>query len=468
MSGESTAEPRSSAKAHSGANAHSSAKGRRSQAHRSGGCQYRPAVDPRPYLSLFRRNPDFTRLYVAQLISFGGDWFATVALLGLALELTDSTTVASLVLVLQTAPFFLASPYAGVLADRLDRRKLMIASDVGRAVVALGFLLARDAATLWIALACVALLSVGAAFFEPTATASLPNLVDEDDLPAANALIGAAWGTMLAVGAALGGVVAGLAGRDAAFAVNALSFAVSAILIWRIRRPFKAHLSAQEAADIEAAGGMGGLRRSLHETLALIRRSPMVGALLMTKTTFGVGMGVILLLAVFAEDVFKAGDAGIGLLFAARGAGALVGPFIGRRYMTDDARGLLRMIGVALSAFLVGYALLPASPSIALASVCVFIAHLGGGAQWTLSSYGLQVAVPDRLRGRVFSFDYALVLMATTVSTFVAGVLAEVAGPVTTLYVLVAAVAMAGLLWLAWTRPLRRIGRPPTEVPDRA
>jgi len=413
-------------------------------------------VDPRSYLSLFRRNPDFRRLYVAQLISFGGDWFATVALLGLALEFTDSATVASLVLVLQTAPFFLASPYAGVLADRLDRRKLMIAADVGRAVVSLGFLLARDSSTLWIALVCVALLSIGAAFFEPTATASLPNLVEEDDLPAANALIGAAWGTMLAVGAGLGGLVAGLVGRDAAFLVNALSFAVSGLLIWRVRRPFKASLTAEEQAVLEAAGGMGGLRRSLKETLSLVRRSPIVGALLTTKATFGVGMGVVLLLAVFGEEVFQAGDAGIGLLFAARGAGALVGPFIARRYMTDDDRGLLRTIAVAIGAFLLGYALLPASPTILLACLCVFFAHLGGGAQWSLSSYGLQVSVPDRLRGRVFSFDYALVLLATTLSTIVAGVLAEFVGPILTLYVLVAAVALAGLIWLVWTRPLRR------------
>lgn len=413
-------------------------------------------MDPRAYLSLLRRNPAFARLYVAQLLSFGGDWFATVALLGLALEFTDSTTVASLVLVLQTAPFFLASPYAGVLADRVDRRKLLIASDVGRAVVALGFLLARDASTLWIALVCVALLSVGAAFFEPTATASLPNLVEKEDLPAANALIGAAWGTMLAVGAGLGGLVAGLVGRDAAFLVNALSFAVSALLIWQVRGSFKAPLSAEEAAGVEAAGGMGGMRRSLSETLALVRRSPIVGALLMTKTTFGVGMGVILLLAVFAEEVFDAGDAGIGLLFAARGAGALMGPLIARRYMTDAGGGLLRMIGIALGAFVLGYAVLPASPTILLAAVCVFTAHLGGGAQWSLSSYGLQVAVADRLRGRVFSFDYALVLMATTVSTIASGILAELFGPVVTLYALMAAVALAGILWLLWTRPLRR------------
>ena len=174
--------------------------------------------DPRPYLRLFQRNPAFTRLYAAQLISFAGDWFATVGLLGLALELTGSTAVASLVLVLQTGPFFLASPYAGHLgrSTRSPAPARGVGPRAGRDRAGIPAR-SRDASTLWIALVCVALLSVGSAFFEPTSSASLPNLVEKDDLPVANALIGAAWGTMLAVGAALGGLVAAVAGRDAAF-----------------------------------------------------------------------------------------------------------------------------------------------------------------------------------------------------------------------------------------------------------
>jgi MFS family permease len=435
---------------------------------------HRAAVDAHRYVRLLRHNPDFTRLYVAQLISFAGDWFATVALLGLALELTGSTAVASLVLVLQTGPFFIVSPIAGILADRFDRRRLLIAADVARAVVALGFLLARDASTLWIALVCVALLSAGAAFFEPTSSASLPNLVDAEDLPAANALMGAAWGTMLAVGAALGGVVAGILGRDAAFVLNGVSFAVSAMLIVGIRRSFRAPsepspgaASADGPGERTLAGGvrgLGGLRHAFTETTALVSRSPMVGALLVTKATFGVGMGVVLLLAVFATDVFRAGDAGIGLLFAARGLGALVGPFVGRRRMTGDDAGLLAVIALALGAFLLGYALLPLAPTIALGAACVFMAHLGGGTQWTLSSYGLQRAVPDAIRGRVFSFDYALVLMATTISTLVAGILTGLIGPAATLYVLIGAAAVSGVLWLAWTRPLRAATGHPSGV----
>src|SRR5437762_3316972 len=152
----------------------------------------------RPYLTLLRHNPAFTRLFSAQLISFAGDWFATVALLGLALELTGSPAVASLLLVVQTGAFALASPIAGVLADRYDRRRLMVTADLARVPVALAFLLARNQETLWIAFVAAACLALGAAVFEPTSSASLPNLVEEGELPEANVLIGSAWGTMLA------------------------------------------------------------------------------------------------------------------------------------------------------------------------------------------------------------------------------------------------------------------------------
>lgn len=405
-------------------------------------------------LRLLRRNRDFRRLYLAQLISFAGDWFATVALLGLALELTGSSAVASLVLILQTGPFFLVSPLAGVLADRFDRRRLLIGADLARAVFSLGFLLARDSSSLWIALVCVGLLSAGAAFFEPTSSASLPNLVDEEDLPAANALIGSAWGTMLAVGAALGGLVATFLGRDAAFILNAASFLASAVLIVGIHRSLRA-ASSPRTGD-SGVRAVGGLRVALTETMALARGSRMVGALLLTKATFGMGMGVVLLLAVFASDVFRAGDAGIGVLFAARGGGALVGPFLARRRMAGSEGALLSTIALALGVFVAAYALLPLMPAIWLAALCVFAAHLGGGAQWTLSSYGLQRLVPDEIRGRVFSFDYALVLAATTASTLVAGLLAPAVGPTAALYVIIGLASLSGLTWLVWTRPLRR------------
>jgi MFS family permease len=407
----------------------------------------------RPYLTLLRGNPAFSRLFAAQLVSFAGDWFATVALLGLALELTGSPAVASLLLVVQTGAFALASPIAGILADRYDRRRLMVIADLARVPVASAFLLARDGDTLWIAFVAAGLLSLGAAVFEPSSSASLPNLVEAEELPEANVLIGSAWGTMLAVGAALGGVVAATLGRDVAFAVNAASFGASALLIVGIRRSFReAPTSRVEGAPRER----GGVVESIRVVLRFARGNRTLAALLLSKTTFGVGTGVIVLLAVFGRDVFEAGDAGIGILFAARGLGALIGPFLVRSIVGVSERGLIGGIAASFGIFALSYGLLPLAPILPLAALAVFSGHLGGGAQWTLSSYGLQRAAPDAIRGRVFSFDYGLVTMTITLSTLLAGFLAERFSAAGTTWTMVGLAAVAALGWIVFARPVWR------------
>ena len=406
----------------------------------------------RSYLTLLGHNPAFARLFAAQLISFAGDWFATVAVLGLALEVTGSPVVASLFLVVQTGLFALASPVAGVLADRFDRRRLMVGADLLRVPLALSFLLARDASTLWIAFVAAGLLAIGASLFEPTSSASLPNLVDDEDLPAANVLIGSAWGTMLAVGAALGGVVAATFGRDVAFVVNGASFAASALLIVGIRRPFRRARSAE--GEVEPPAGCVG--EAIAVVLRFARGDRTLAALLLSKTTFGVGTGVVVMLAIFGRQVFHAGDAGIGILFAARGLGALLGPFLARSIVGVSERGLIIGIAASFVIFAVSYGLMPLAPVIWLAALFVFSGHLGGGAQWTLSTYGLQRAAPDAIRGRVFSFDYGLVTLTITCSTLLAGFLAQRVTPGQTIWSLVALAAVAAAGWITFARPIWR------------
>jgi MFS family permease len=416
----------------------------------------------RPYLDLLRRNPAFSRLFSAQLISFAGDWFATVAILGLALQLTGSPAVASLLLVVQTGAFAVASPIAGVLADRFDRRRLMVTADLARVPVALAFLLVRDPGSLWVAFVATALLSFGAAVFEPTSSASLPNLVEEDDLGPANVLTGSAWGTMLAVGAAIGGAVAATFGRDVAFVLNGGSFAASALLILGIRRPFR----RRDVQHHEMPhGGLRGISESIRVVLRFARGNRTLAALLLSKTTFGVGTGVIVMLAVFGRDVFGAGDAGIGVLFAARGLGALLGPFLARSIVGLTDRGLLIGIAGSFATYALGYSLMPLAPVLAVAAAFVFVAHLGGGAQWMLSSYGLQRASPDAIRGRVFSFDYGLVTITIALSTLVAGTLAERLPPAITVWSMVALAATAACGWLLIARPVIRRAASPEPDP---
>jgi MFS family permease len=410
-------------------------------------------------LGLLRRNPDFSRLYLALLIAFAADWFATVALVDLVLETTDSTAAASVILVLQMAPFLVATPISGMLADRYDRRLLLAGANVARGIVCIGLLFAVDADSVWIAFAVVALLAFGAAFFEPTVSASLPNLVEPADLPTANALIGSAWGTMVAFGAALGGVVAATVGREVTFLLYPVLFLTSATLVWSVKRAMRQE--QDQATTEEMPRGLGGLLSTVTETLSLARRDQAVAALLLTKPTFGVATGIVHMLAITSDDLWGAGQLGVGLLFAARGLGALVGPFAARRFAVDDMRRLLRGVSLAFVVYLVGYALLPLSPVIWAAAVFVFIGHLGGGAQWTLSSFGLQRTTPDRVRGRVFAVDFGLALAISSVSTLVAGWLAGTIGPLLTLYAMLGVMAVTVSLWYWWTGPVRHGQRGP-------
>src|SRR5512144_2774742 len=173
------------------------------------------------YWRLLRGNRDFRLLYLGSLISLGGDWFLTVALLDLVLQLTGSATLASLMLLCQSLPIFLVTPFAGHVVDKVDRRKLMILVDLMRTAACLLPLLARTPALLPFAYAGVIIISVGSAYFEPASQAALPNLVRAEDLGPANVLMGSTWGTMLAVGAGIGGLVTMRFGRDVSFIVDA-------------------------------------------------------------------------------------------------------------------------------------------------------------------------------------------------------------------------------------------------------
>ena len=362
--------------------------------------------------SLLRRNRDFRKLYLASMISLGGDWFLLVALFSLVLDLTASAIAVALLLAAQDLTYFIVSPLAGVLADRLDRRKLMVACDIARAFLCLGFLLIRSASVVWLVYPLLAAIAAFSAGFEPASAAALPNLVDDEDLSTANALSGSLWGTMLAIGAALGGVVTAVLGRDAAILIDAASFAASALLIFRVRRNFSEERRHEEHA---------GLVDATQETLRYARKDHRVLALLAVKAGFGIGGGVIVLISVFASKVFNAGDVGIGLLMGARGVGALIGPFVGRRMLGPQDRRLFTVIGYALATFGVGYVLLGFAPGLLLGMAAAALAHVGGGAQWMLSSYGLQRIVPDRIRGRIFAFDFMLITLSFGISSIVTG-----------------------------------------------
>jgi MFS family permease len=413
-----------------------------------------PKRQGRTALSLLRRNRDFRLLYAAQLISFAGDWFLFVALAGLVFSLTRSPGLVSMLIVANTIPFALTSFVGGHLADRLNRQVLMVGADLARGVLALGYFLVHTESQVWLIFVLTGLISALGAFFEPASSAALPNVVDPEDLGPANVLSYSAWGTMLAVGAGLGGLVVAAFGRPAGYVGDAASFLVSALLLLQIRRPF----SEARRSETERPGILAATR----ETFRYARKDSRVMALLSVKGGFGLSIGVVGLLPVLALDVFHAGDRGTGILYAFRGIGAFVGPFLFRAFIRDDddLSRLFWGIGIALSTYGVFYALAPFAPSILVAALLVMAGHLGGGGQWALSSYGLQRLVPDWIRGRLFAFDYALVTGTLAVSSAAAGWAADVFG-VRVVILGLACVGIAfGLTWTVATRNLRRSLRP--------
>ena len=416
-----------------------------------------PNAGLRASLSLLRRNRDFRSLFFASVISLGGDWFLWVAINSLIYEATHKALYVGLAILAQEFAFFLASPVGGILADRLDRRKLMIVCDLARAIICVAFLLVGPD-RLWLAYVLLPLLASFAAPFDPAFSAATPNVVDPEDLPAANALNGSLWGTMLAVGAGLGGVVSGAFGADTAFLVDAVSFLVSAALLMSIRRRFSEsrHETTEHPSAIDAT----------RETWRFARRDRRVLSLLAVKFGFGAAAGLLALIPVMALDVFKSGNVGFGLLMAARGVGALIGPFLGHRIAGPGHRRLFPAIGLSLAVFGLGYMALGAAPSLAIAAVTICVAHLGGGSQWMLSTYGLQVLVPDHIRGRIFGFDYMLVTLSLAVSAVVASAVADHIGAPITVTILGGVALIWAMVWLVLSRGVRRTGLEGYAEPD--
>lgn len=382
-----------------------------------------PAHDS--YTGLLRANRDFRRLWTGQVVSQLGDWFNTVAVYALLLELTGTATSVAAMFVVQQLPSALIGPWAGVLVDRLDRRRVMMAADIVRGLVILGLMAVRSADTVWLAYALIGLVVIGTSFFEPARSAMLPAVVPPADLVLANSLSAATWATMLTVGAAVGGIVTSWLGRDVSFVINSVSFFLSAVAIAgiRVRRP-PADTGVEASAARRAGSGMvDGLRYAW--------RTPGVAAFVGIKASWAVAGGVMLLLTVFGGRVFRVGEGaalGIGVLYAARGLGSGLGAVGVRRLGGAGGQRLQRALGPGFAAVGVAYATLAFVPNLWLAAASVAAAHAAGAVLWVASTVLLQTAVPDAYRGRVFAFEFALLTLVSSSTGYATGLALDWAG----------------------------------------
>ena len=403
-------------------------------------------------VELLQRNRDFRLLFAAQVISYCGDWFATVALISLVTELGKGTRLtpalaASLVFVAQSLPMFLVSPFAGPLADRLDRRMIMIIASCLQAGSAL-LLLLPGRGTVWIAFAAQSIIAALAGFFGPASQAAVANLVTPEELPRAATLLGSTWGAMLAIGAALGGAFTVAFGRSASFVADAVSFLLAALLLSLIRG--KTRSAGTVRARVHPI-------RDTRDALAFARTDRGLLFLLCSKGGFGLSSGVVGVLSSLAITRYKGGPGVLGVLLAARGIGVVLGPVVaGRLGSKRDVPDILRFCSLSSIVYGVSYIFVGSfAPVLVLGALGAFVAHLGGGTQWTLSTYGLQANTPDEFRGRIMSGDFALVSLSMSVSFIGAGFLDRRYGPTTAFNVLGVLSCLWGLLYLRATRSLR-------------
>jgi len=364
-------------------------------------------------LTLIRGNRDFRLLWFGQIVSQLGDWFNMVALFALLYELTGSATAVAVLMVMQMLPVAVVGPVAGVIVDRFDRRRILIGADLARALAVLCFLLVRTPETVWIAYVATGVMVACSGFFEPARSATVPSIVARHQLVAANAISTGTWSAMLAIGAALGGGVAAWLGRDTAFLINAASFLLSATFIMRMRVP-------RVTESARAALGL----RGIIDGLAYMRGHRDVARIALVKGGWAIVGGAILLLTVFGDRIFRiggSGDAGIGILFSARGIGALAGSLIVSAIAARSGN-LVRLIAPAY--FIAGacYASLAVVPTIWVAAIAVVAAHVFGSILWVSSNVLLQMQVPDEFRGRVFSAELIALALVQSAVAYLTGV----------------------------------------------
>jgi predicted MFS family arabinose efflux permease len=378
------------------------------------------------YLRLVRYNHNFRRLWLAQIVSEIGDWFYTLAIYSLLLQLTGRASSVALALVLQVLPQTFVGPAAGVVNDRVRRRRVMIAADLARMVIVFAMLLVRSRSTVWLVYPLLLLETVMAAFFEPARNAVIPNIIPREDVLLANTLSAATWSVNLLVGAALGGVVAALLGRDAVFMLNALSFLISAVLIARMRF---AEPHAQSAAPLRASDaldfspvveGIRYVRKDRRLLAAVLAKAGelMIGPSWVLFTVMGTQYFHVHLRGI---DPQRGALLGMSLLMGARGIGAVMGPLFSARWAGQSDRRL--RLGILLGYVVAGagYFGLGISPNVWVACLWIALAHCGGSTVWVFSTTLLQLNTEDRFRGRVFSADLGFSMLTIAIGAYVCG-----------------------------------------------
>ena len=374
------------------------------------------------YIEFFSSNAKYRRLWAASVISLLGEWFNTIALFLLILEYSGSEFLLGILFSVRMILFGISQPINGLLADRLNRKSLMLWSNIAQIFLALTFLMVDGPEDMWWLIGVSGIMMLFHGVYVTAERAAVPNIVNEEDLITANAIGSASWSTALCTGAMLGGIVVSQWGTDAAFVIDSFTFLLSAIIL--------IPLSIEQTVDENMKGP---IFRTALKNIKIgwdrIYSDKKLLRIVFAKTSWnlaGAGLaGVFLVLA--GSDISGYGAAfGFGLFFFARGIGTGIGPLIARSVFKDRSKWP-NMVGILVSLsgifyFFVGLTIDYYLPLTVFLIIC---AHSASGGNWVLSTVLTQTWVEDEVRGRVFSMDMLLLGLSAGLSTTTAGYLVE-------------------------------------------
>jgi MFS family permease len=401
------------------------------------------------YIALLRRNRNYRYLWSGQVVSLLGDWFNLIASASLVAALTQSGVAVGGLFVIRMLAQFLVTPFAGVAADRYNRKHILILADVGRAVTVAGFLFVREPEQVWLLYVLTAIQLALSGFFFPARNAILPDIVSRRQLGAANALSSATWSVMLAFGAALGGLVAGQWGAQPAFVIDILTFLLSAVLISRIVYQHDSSLGGDRSVVTAVRQYVDGLR--------YLARHKDTLAIALHKGAFGlfVAGGFQVVQVAVAERVFvygEGGGTGLGLIYAAMGVGTGLGPIVARRFTGDRERSL--RIAISISYAIASFGLLIMAPlyGFGLFLIATVLRGVGGGIGWVFSTQLLLHKLPDGVRGRVFATEFALFTLMNAIGAAIGGWTLDNTslGLSGMIWIMAGLILVPGALWVAW------------------
>ncbi len=375
----------------------------------------------REFLELLRRNRNYRNMWMGQVVSEIGDNFNNIAVFSLAMELTHSGLVVMGIMLSRAIPAVTMGPLAGVLLDRFDRKKIMIASDLSRAFVALGFIVAFREKQVWLLYTFSALLMVASPFFTAGRSAILPTIANRDEIHTANSLTQTTQWTNLTIGTFLGATVIGI-GYEWAFIFNAISFLLSAWAILKLQPPPGKQFRAEHRDLTEAE-----VIRPWHEYregLRYMRSVPLVFAIALLAVGWATGGGAAqILFTLFGEVVFNRGAAGIGTIWGCAGLGLLFGGalahWLGKKLSFEKYKLVIFIDYIVHGGT---YVLFSRMQRFQLALFFIFVSRAAIAVNSVLNySYVLKV-VSDQYRGRVFSTIETLTWTMMMLSMMGAGI----------------------------------------------